>query len=373
MNRILFLLDNGLDILGGSPKSTSTIGNILIKNGYEVSIWCPRYKKNLTSFPDDNTIIYNKKNNKIIHLLSRVFNLYKTIKHFRPDIIHAQDAQCAILAVFLKKNRLIDKKIKIFYTDRKFLSSYKEKSRNLFIKYQDYFSKIICTTDTNAKNWKNYTNIMNIETINNVLDSDWYSFDDCKRKNSRVEIGIENKINVSFCARFEKYKRWDTVYEICKQLSTDDRFVFSFALVTLDVNEKNFVSYVNELKKMLGKKAFIYVNIKNKEDMKLFYYKSDFFIMTSENESFGRTILEAMSKKCISLGTNSGGVPDVIKNDEYLFEVNDFINVSEKIKLIVNDNNKFNQIKESQYRFFIDEYSLERFEKKTLEIYEVKE
>ena len=99
MKRILFLLDNGLDILGGSPKSTATIGNILLNNGYDIRLWCPEYNDNLTQFPNEKTCVYKKKKNKLIYVFTRLNSLKKTIKKFKPSIIHAQDAQCAILAV----------------------------------------------------------------------------------------------------------------------------------------------------------------------------------------------------------------------------------------------------------------------------------
>lgn len=369
MKKVLFLLDNGLDILGGSPKSTATIGNILIKNGYDIKIWCPEYKMNLTQFPNENTVLYKKYSNRFLYLIFRLMSLKKTIKQFSPSIIHAQDAQCAILVAFLKKYRMINKSIEIYYTDRKLFSSYKKSSQKTFIRYQNHFTKIVCTTNANKRNWENLTKIKNIICINNVLDKDWYSYDESLRISEREKLGISNKYNIAFCARFEEYKRWDTVFEICKILSVYDKFVFSFAIVTPNIKDALFLNYINTLKELLGDKCFIYVNIKEQEEIKKFYYMSDFFVMTSENESFGRTILEAMSKKVIVFGTKSGGVPDVIKDENFLFEVNDFKDVSKRIIDLSNDDELFLKTKNYQNEFFKREYSLDSFSLKTLKLY----
>lgn len=368
MKKILFLLDNGLDILGGSPKSTSTICNILLKNGFDVKIWCPEYDKNLTLFSDQNVFKYKKKNNKLNYLFYRLRNLRKCINDYNPGIVHAQDAQCAILVAFLKKYKFIKRTIKIYYTDRKLFSAYKNNSRKIFVRYQKYFDKIICTTNTNLLNWKKYTKIEDIKCINNVLDSDWYDFDELYKEQVKKSLGIEGKFVISFCARFEEYKRWDTVFDICKLLSKDEKFMFNIALVTLNINETNFVNYVSSLKDLLGDRLILKINIRDITEMKNFYYKSDFFIMTSENESFGRTILEAMSKKCIVLGTNSGGVPDVLKKEDYLFDVNDSYKVKNLIYDII-DNGRYLTVVNDQYKIFNDNYSLDAFSKKTIDIY----
>jgi len=45
------------------------------------------------------------------------------------------------------------------------------------------------------------------------------------------------------------------------------------------------------------------------EEMNELYYAADIFVLTSNRESFGRTAIEAMSRKCAVLGRNVGGLP----------------------------------------------------------------
>src|SRR5699024_404933 len=52
---------------------------------------------------------------------------------------------------------------------------------------------------------------------------------------------------------------------------------------------------------------------------------SDLLLLTSEQESFGLVILEAMACEVPSIGTNVGGIPEVINHGEtgYLVELGD--------------------------------------------------
>lgn len=55
------------------------------------------------------------------------------------------------------------------------------------------------------------------------------------------------------------------------------------------------------------------------------YDNADIFILTSKSEAFGRTAVEAMSRKCVVFGTRILGLSDVIKDSDYLYsDIDDF-------------------------------------------------
>lgn len=360
-NSILFLLDNGLDILGGSPKSTATISKILSENGFYAYIWCPCFEQNNTVFKNDKCIYtYNKTTSSLISLVSRVFSLLKTIKKIKPSIIHAQDPQCAVIAGFLKKYGLISKKIKVYYTDRKFLTSYKDKSKRILTSISRYFDLVVCTTSINADNWKKMSYCKNVVVINNILDEIWYD----------REVRIQNRnpsYTLGFCGRFEQYKRWDIVYKICNMLLKDD-FTFSFVF-SYGVEEKQeFHKYLDSLIALLGDRMVYKYNIKNIDEIIDFYDSLDFFVLTSDNESFGRTLLESMSRKVITFGNNSGGVPDVIDSG-FLYDNNDLNSLIVKIKNASVSDEKLMLEKQNTFNYFIRKYSLEEFKSKILVLY----
>ena len=60
-------------------------------------------------------------------------------------------------------------------------------------------------------------------------------------------------------------------------------------------------------------------------DVSAFYQLSDLVLLLSEKESFGLTLLEAMKTGVLPIGTNAGGIKEVIKHEEtgYIVDIGD--------------------------------------------------
>ena len=84
------------------------------------------------------------------------------------------------------------------------------------------------------------------------------------------------------------------------------------------------------------------------EEMPKVYDESDLFVMVSENETFGLVYIEAMACGTPVIGTNIGGIPEVITDnqDGFLIESNNPSILTQKIeKLLYDDNNRKEFIK----------------------------
>ena len=75
--------------------------------------------------------------------------------------------------------------------------------------------------------------------------------------------------------------------------------------------------YISKLEKASEGRLICRMNA-GKEIMQQMYAAMDIFVLTSEFESFGRTLVEAMSKKTVVIPTNSGGAPNVVGNEKNL-------------------------------------------------------
>jgi len=73
----------------------------------------------------------------------------------------------------------------------------------------------------------------------------------------------------------------------------------------------------------------------NSKEMKEFYGKANIFISASWFESFGMTILEAISAECTPLISNIGGYKQVGLNKKYYFRVKDSNDLTIKIKKLI--------------------------------------
>lgn len=75
------------------------------------------------------------------------------------------------------------------------------------------------------------------------------------------------------------------------------------------------------------------------DHMEPLFFCADLFLLPSEQESFGLTALEAMACCIPVIGTETGGLPEVITHGEtgYLFPVGEIINMAEKAVVLLSD------------------------------------
>ena len=146
-----------------------------------------------------------------------------------------------------------------------------------------------------------------VMVVTNALDDYWFKYDEEDEKRIKRENGVKG-FNIGFSGRYEEYKRWDVVLEICNALKKYPDIQFTVAITADEAYRDEMKKFVSDLKRLLRKKLKLFIDMP-KENMGSFYYMLDIFVLTSRNESFGRVLIEAMTKNNIVLGTDSGGVP----------------------------------------------------------------
>src|SRR5699024_6780089 len=122
-------------------------------------------------------------------------------------------------------------------------------------------------------------------------------------------------------------------------------------------SEKETQKMFKQLKNMLGNRFKGNINIDLKA-MDKFYYDIDIFILTSNHntESFGRTLVEAMSRNTVVLTTNSGGSVEVVGNkDNVLYSSNEFV---ERVIALNENRDLMNIEKERNMKYVKGKYSL---------------
>ena len=364
--KILYVLDWPIDSIGGAQKSTYTIATEIEKKHNEVYLCCPRGDSN--GYHEKIKYLYHDiHGNTILDKIKKILFYKKIIKLYKFDIIHIQNpTSFSLIGILLIINKRLKKNTKYVFTDRDFFSAYKKKQRYLFKLISKNFEHIICTTNQNKKQWDLY--FERVLVIPNVLDFDWYNYEEKKEIQTKSENDMMNSFVLGFGGRFVKYKRWDTVYEICNELKNKDvKFAFVFGTAT-PKEEKDVEEFIRRLERIISGKYKYYKNVSS-EKMKEFYYLIDCFVLTSEKESFGRTLLEAMTKKNVVLGTNSGGVPDVINNENYLFEVGEVKKVIDSVLQYLENPVTLRKDKEYFYKYVQTKFSTDIMIEKHLEIY----
>ncbi|WP_078596893.1 N-acetyl-alpha-D-glucosaminyl L-malate synthase BshA [Evansella clarkii] len=183
-----------------------------------------------------------------------------------------------------------------------------------------------------------------IETVYNCIDHRVYY--PRRTTNLREEYGIgpSQKIIVHI-SNFRQVKRVSDVvkvfFEVQKKLDA----------VLLLIGEGPDLPVVNELAKRLGISSRIKF-LGNQRRVADLLAMSDLKLLLSEKESFGLVILEAMACGVPVIGTNIGGIPEVIKHGEsgYICELGDIEDIAGKSINLLTDDKLHSRMSENALR-----------------------
>ncbi|WP_078380210.1 N-acetyl-alpha-D-glucosaminyl L-malate synthase BshA [Sutcliffiella halmapala] len=171
-----------------------------------------------------------------------------------------------------------------------------------------------------------------IQTVYNFIDERVYYKKD--REDLKEQYGIlPNEKVVIHVSNFRQVKR---VQDVIQSFYRIQKEIASKLILVGDGPE---ISVVCKLVKELGleKKVLLLGKQENVEDL---YSISDLMLLLSEKESFGLVLLEAMACGVPSVGTNVGGIPEVIEHGVtgYLCEVGEIDEIAMRaIAILEND------------------------------------
>lgn len=369
---ILFMSDNCLDTVGGEQESTKIIING-IKDRYSLGVIQPgnfigsdlkvKYY-NLTEYTRVKHLIKNP-----FKFIGYILKVKKIIRESNPKVIHTQAQVSFFIVALLKKLKLISKNSYIIHTERGLYTKYNALFKYIFYFFMNELNILVTTTEFNMSYWKKATESkrfsMKYRIIENTAGELFETFDEALNKQN------QNKITVGFAGRYANWKNWPLAVEISEKLNKrlGDRLYVKMAIGCLD--EKALINtklMYKKLKQTLGNKFDGKINI-NLEEMDKFYYDIDIFILTSNynTESFGRTLVEAMSRKTIVLTTDSGGSVEVVGNKKNVcITADEFV---ERIIKISESEDKMNQEKYNNLKRVKEVYSLENNLSKHMQMY----
>lgn len=361
MKKILYLSDVAIDSVGGAQESMKLIIEEL-KSEFEFYMITPNSKvqmKNQIIYKEYQHFILKKLNKiEIITILKR---LKKDIKNINPDIIHIQMQATMLMVGFLRVFNLIKPDTKIIYTDRGVLNKYGKFTQIALKIFINKFDKLVTTTHANGINYKKLNYIKDSCKHSVIPNAAGYMFDiyeDEKKLKIREKYGIrENELVIGFSGRQADAKNWPLAIDIIEELNKSCRFKVCICLGTDKTkdNIKEAKSTIESIIEIIGQERVInFIDIPL-ELMSDIYYMNDIFILSSKDESFGRTAIEAMSRKNIVFGTNVDGLQEVV-----YFEENKYRNVDEfmqKINPILKSQKLINQEKEKFFNHYNENYT----------------
>lgn len=170
-----------------------------------------------------------------------------------------------------------------------------------------------------------------IETVYNFIDGRIYHKRDTCTLKSEFEISEGEKV-IIHVSNFRAVKRVEDVVKTFAKISA------SMPAKLLLVGDGPEITLVCKLARQLAIEDQV-LFLGKQENLEELYSISDLMLLLSEKESFGLVALEAMACGVPCIGTNVGGLPEVIFDGEtgFICEVGDIEDISKKAITLLND------------------------------------
>lgn len=296
------------------------------------------YKKLCEVYGENKIFKLSIKHNK--HRL-RLFPMYdcelvknsisKLIEKINPDIIYANNTMESMI---LNKYAKISKVPCIAHVhDMK--NSIKSIVRRIYTKKSlNNYRKIIMVSEATNKQW----GVDRAETIYNGLEKSYFKNDN-KDYNSIKKIGVVGTISYR--------KGSDIVLQLINDICKEELQLN----IVYNHGDKKLIDAFKEQQKKYPKNMKIYNNM-NAEEIKQFYDNMDIIIVPSRQDPLPTVVIESMARKTIVIGSNTDGLPEMIKDNRLLFDIKSKDEIISKIKMLQSfSNDELCNISELQFKY----------------------
>ncbi|MCL6425302.1 MULTISPECIES: N-acetyl-alpha-D-glucosaminyl L-malate synthase BshA [Bacillus] len=202
-----------------------------------------------------------------------------------------------------------------------------------------------------------------IETIYNFIDERVYLKKNTAAIKEKHGILPDEKV-VIHVSNFRKVKRVQDVIRVFRNIAGKTK---AKLLLVGDGPEK---STACELIRKYGLEDQVLM-LGNQDRVEELYSISDLKLLLSEKESFGLVLLEAMACGVPCIGTNIGGIPEVIKNNVsgFLVDVGDVEAATARAMSILEDEQLSNRFTKAAIEMLENEFSSEKIVSQYEQIY----
>lgn len=313
----------------------------------------PRSVKSFHDLTDEELYLYNKTFTEA---------LASEIASFAPDVIHA--SHIWLLADIASKFD-IPLIITAHGTD---LFGYNESTRfrqEAENAAQKAF-KIITISEDNAKLVEKTFPFAKDKTllIKNGYDPEVFYQENYDKGTVLKELGIDSNYQkvVSFAGKFTHFKGIDLLLKAAALYQRDD------TVTILCGNGEQFAE-MQKLAEELELKNIVFLGNKPHEVLRKIYNIADVSLVPSRNEAFGLVVIEAMACGAPVIGTNQGGIPEIINpNVGIVFEPENYEELAMAVSSVLTGEIKFDATEIAKYAY--DNYSEDELIKPLIGVYE---
>ncbi len=380
MKKIKILYIHHGDSNAGAPRSLAFLINNLDKNKYEPYVLVfYDYEGNKKLFESVGAKVIYKRfmgpwhgttvsgmslevfSYNIKHCIPAYYRMFDVLKQLKPDIVHLNTTCLFIVAKAIKR---YNKNIPIVCHVREpLLQNYwGDILRKNNEKYVDYFVAIEEYDKQSLKTNKE------CDVIYNFVDFDTY--------NSNLESNIlyeelkikENEKIILYLARISPE---NGALEMIQKLENTLQKRKDIHLCLVGAQLENKSEYLENVLNISKKYENIHI-LPFRKDVPNIIASSDIMIAPFREPHFARSIIEAAAMGVPSIGTNIGGIQELIKDNitGCLIDFNDKKSLQEKCELLVDDNELREKLGKNAEKHAKENFEAVKNSKRTFEIYD---
>lgn len=202
-----------------------------------------------------------------------------------------------------------------------------------------------------------------IETVYNFIDERIYRKTDSQHLKAEYGISDEEKILIHV-SNFRQVKRVPDVVKVFAKVKE------SVPAKLLLVGDGPEMTIICKLVQDLNLKEHVLL-LGKQDNLEELYSISDLMLLLSQKESFGLVALEAMACGVPCIGTNIGGIPEVIIDGEngFICELGDIETIAEKALSLLMNEKMHDQYSENAYRSVRERFMSDKIVRQYEQIY----
>ncbi len=300
---------------------------------------------------------------KVGFLFSFLFKIHRVVNVWQPDLVYITPSadRLGFYRDYLNVLLLKYKKCKIVaHFHNKADSSFRNKWVNSLL-YRSFFKGIntIFLSKRLLPQFEDYLNINSTYICPNGIKSNIGSF-----KERRIDV--TKPFRVMFLSNMMEEKGVFILLEACKILKDANvDFRCDFIGKWADISEDKFHNTV----KNYGLEQHVYAHgPKYGEEKRYFFERSELLVFPTfyHGETFGLVLLEAMDFSLPIIGTEEGGIPDIIEDGKngFVIPVKDANRLAEKIWYCIEHRDLAAQMGREGRKKFLSAYTFEYFEQR---------
>lgn len=199
-------------------------------------------------------------------------------------------------------------------------------------------SEILTVSNACKKSWRN----SRMRVVYNGIPDSYY-----QEKSHRFRKG--NRI-IGYVGMLSNRKGFDLLVQVIQNLGNNYIWKIAYNIV-----EENLKYLIPKLELMDNVQLFYQIP---SSEMIHFYDEIDILIIPSREDPLPTVAIEAMARRVLVLGANTGGIPELVGEESFLFQRNNVEAIEHSIKWYLGLNNKdFEKQVEKQYQYARDKFS----------------